>query len=152
MTTVALPLEDPRRADRVRARTPSSILDQIDARTSDSVFRAARSGPEAIERRIRAIDREWDLDRWMQLIFTVGAVATVGRRGRLWRVMARVQQAFMIGHAAFGWAPPAVLLRRLGVRTQKEIDTERGVLVELYHLLGESYDVANINEGTAARW
>jgi hypothetical protein len=56
------------------------------------------------------------------------------------------------------------VFRRLGVRTQKEIDAERGVLTELYHLLREepepevieievAYEAATeTSSGTPLRW
>jgi hypothetical protein len=40
-------------------------------------------------------------------------------------------QAFFLQHALQGWCPPIPLLRRLGVRTQAEIDGERFALKAL---------------------
>ena len=162
-----LPLEDPRRHDRVRARTPAHVLAKLDRRTASRVFRCAREGQEAILRRIDELDQEWDLDRYLTVNFVVlSAIAEQkGRHGsRLWLALFRAQQIFMLMHATVGWCPPTSLLRRLGVRTQKEILAERGVLTELYHLLREeppaelmfevaSYEAANdTSSGTALRW
>jgi len=36
--------------------------------------------------------------------------------------------AFLLQHALQGWCPPVPLFRRLGIRTQREIDTERMAL------------------------
>jgi hypothetical protein len=147
--------------DRVRAHTPAHVLDRLDSRTAARVFRAARGGPEAIERRIRQIDREWDIDRWVELGAAVATFASSrrGRTSRLWWALFRAQQLALVLHATVGWAPPVGILRRLGVRTQKEIDTERAVLVELLHLLREDDQVFEViayeettSPGTAVRW
>jgi len=135
-----LPVEDPRRADRVRARTPDAVLARLDRRTATRVFRCAREGQESIARRIDALDREWDLERYLAVDFAVLTAVSeaLGRRGsRRWMAVFRAQQVFLLMHATIGWSPPSSVLRRLGVRTQKEIDAERAVLTELYHLLRE---------------
>jgi hypothetical protein len=41
---------------------------------------------------------------------------------------------FMVQHALQGWCPPIALLRRLGVRTAREIEEER---CELKRILEE---------------
>jgi hypothetical protein len=167
-----LPVEDPRRVDRVRDRTPAHVLAKIDRETATRVFAAARQGPEAIAKRIADLDKEWDLERYLALNFTVVMAATeeLGRRGnRVAMGVFRAQQVFLGIHALFGWCPPTAVLRRLGVRTQKEIDAERGVLVELHRLFGEAeadgepieiveeievvYDPAtDTSAGTPLRW
>lgn len=43
-------------------------------------------------------------------------------------VMPAVIAAFLFQHALQGWCPPVPLFRRPGVRTQREIDAERGAL------------------------
>lgn len=157
-----LPVEDARRVDRVRAHTAASVLDRIDRRTAARVFDAARGGPEAIERRLRQLDREWDVDRVLALGMAVATTVSSykGRKSWAWRMIFRAQQAALLLHAGVGWSPPVAAMRRLGVRTQKEIDTERAVLVELYHLLRAEpevtidvvrYDVAE-SRPTADRW
>jgi len=135
-----LPVEDPRRVDRVRDRTPASVLAQIDRATASRVFAAARGGSDAIAKRLAELDREWDLERFVSLQATlISAVAPIlSSRGRILRTMLRAQQLFLGMHAVVGWSPPVAVLRRLGVRTQKEIDAERGVLVELHRLFEEA--------------
>ena len=160
-----LPVEDPRRVDRVRDRTPAHVLARLDRRTAARVFRVARDGQDAIRRRIDELDREWDIERYLQVNFVVvSAIAEQrGRRGsRPWMALFRAQQLFLLMHATVGWCPPTALFRRLGVRTQKEIDAERAVLTELYHLLREEPQVVELDiayeaavdtsPGTPVRW
>ncbi|CAN5323809.1 hypothetical protein BH23VER1_BH23VER1_13700 [soil metagenome] len=51
--------------------------------------------------------------------------ATVDRR---WIVLPMAVTAFLLQHAVQGWCPPLPLIRRLGVRTQREIEEERMAL------------------------
>ncbi len=141
-----LPVEDPRRVDRIRDRTPASVLAKIDGNTASTVFRIARQGPDAIRQRIEEIDREWDLERMLAVGFAVmPLVVEIGRHLRLrWNLLARGLQLAQITHALIGWSPQATLLRRLGVRTQKEIDAERAALVELYRLISDSPDALEV--------
>ncbi|HVK77096.1 MAG TPA: hypothetical protein VM734_27505 [Kofleriaceae bacterium] len=141
-----LPVEDPRRVDRVRERTPAHVLARIDGRTASTVFRIARQGPDAIVQRIEEIDREWDLDRMLAVQFAVmPALVELGRgRALRWNLLARGLQLAQLAHALIGWSPQAAILRRLGVRTQKEIDAERAALVELYRLISDSPDALEV--------
>jgi hypothetical protein len=164
---IDLPVEDPRRVDRVRERTPAHVLAKLDRRTAARVFRCAREGAPAIQARIAELDREWDIERYLDVNFVVvSAIAEQkGRHGsRGWMALFRAQQVFLLMHATIGWCPPTAVFRRLGVRTQKEIDAERAVLTELYHLLREepepevihvevAYEAApDTSSGTALRW
>ena len=45
------------------------------------------------------------------------------RKGFLYLFAA--QLGFLLLHGTVGWCPPASVLRRLGVRTQREIEAER---------------------------
>lgn len=136
-----LSIDDPRRSDRVRDRTPEHVLARIDHATAERILKVGREGPSAILRRIEQLDREWDLDRWLALNFTV---ATTYADLRGWTLLRRIQQLFLGSHALFGWSPPAAILRRLGVRTSKEIATERAVLVDLYRLSNEEIAVTEV--------
>jgi hypothetical protein len=165
-----LPVEDPRRVDRIRSHTAQKVLDKIDRQTATRVFQVARLGSDAIVRRLEELDREWDIERWLALNFTIvnGLAAIPARHSTPWKIFFRAQQAFMVAHALVGWCPPTALFRRLGVRTQKEIDAERAVLVELLHLFADEdlppleIDEAEIevvyapatatSAGTAERW
>jgi hypothetical protein len=45
-----------------------------------------------------------------------------------WLVVPFVVQSFFLQHALQGWCPPLPMLRRLGFRTQHEIECERCAL------------------------
>lgn len=48
-----------------------------------------------------------------------------------WLLLPGVVAAFLLQHAIQGWCPPVPLFRRLGFRTQTEIDYERYALKAL---------------------
>ena len=52
--------------------------------------------------------------------------------------------AFLFQHAIQGWCPPLPILRRLGFRTAREIDTERTALKALR---GDFANVHNDEDG-----
>src|SRR4051794_4391924 len=59
--------------------------------------------------------------------------ATADRR---WLAVPAIVTVFLFQHAVQGWCPPVPLLRRLGFRTMREIDTERYALKALRGDLG----------------
>jgi hypothetical protein len=119
---------------RVPASTAPHINDRILAATRASI---ARNGGDraAIDRRLAALDREWDIERVTMLSATIDALLTLGLgvwRGRRWLVggLAFLGGA-MLAHVAIGQCPSLPLYRRLGVRTREEIDWERYALKAL---------------------
>ena len=59
--------------------------------------------------------------------FSLAGLA-LGTRRRGWLWLPAVVQSFMLQHALQGWCPPLPVLRRLGFRTQQEIERERYTL------------------------
>ena len=47
------------------------------------------------------------------------------QRRNAWLGLFGAQLGFLLSHSVAGWCPPLPVLRRLGFRTQKEIDVER---------------------------
>ena len=125
--------------DRVRAHTAPVVKERIDAKTEARIACAADAGPAAIDRRLAELDTEWDVDRALMATFAVlggashlASTLTRSRRARsVWTGVLRTQLAFLLVHAVVGWCPPASVLRRLGFRTQREIEAERRALENL---------------------
>lgn len=119
--------------DRVPDHTSEDVNDQIRQEIAARVRRLA-SDKAGLERRLQELDQEWDIERMLEanasaLAFT-GAVlgASVDRR---WIALPIVVAAFLFQHAIQGWCPPLPVLRRLGFRTAREIETERVALKAL---------------------
>jgi hypothetical protein len=87
--------------------------------------------PAEIERRLRALDAEWDIERAIEanasaLAFTgIALGSTVDKR---FLALSALVTGFLFQHAVQGWCPPVPVLRRLGFRTAYEIEQERQAL------------------------
>jgi hypothetical protein len=91
----------------------------------------ATRGPQAIRHRLRQLDEEWDVERYLETMapaFTLMGLTLGLARDRRWLVLPFVVQGFFLQHALQGWCPPLPVLRHLGVRTMQEIDRERCAL------------------------
>ncbi|HYC78523.1 MAG TPA: hypothetical protein VEI02_12925 [Planctomycetota bacterium] len=120
-------------ATRVASHDDAETAENIRRRTCRSVaFFAQR--PDLVGRRLRELDREWDVERCLETgssVLTLLGLTGAVLRGRRWLLLPLAVQSFFLQHALQGWCPPLPLLRRLGVRTQQEIDRERYALKAL---------------------
>ena len=122
----------PTTAERVYVNTACEINQRIRKRTDASVTQFASGG--AVDQRLDQLDQEWDVERTIEanastlMLIGLGLGAFVDRRFYL--VPAAVA-GFLLQHAIQGWCPPIPILRRLGFRTQPEIEEERYALKAL---------------------
>ena len=119
-------------SDHVRENTPDAVNAKIDRETEDSLhYWAARSRAES-DRRITELDREWDVERYLEMTASsfalTGVIAGLVTRKKGPLVFSAVVLSFLFQHAVQGWCPPLPVFRRLGVRTRKEIDREKYAL------------------------
>lgn len=87
-----------------------------------------------INKRLEELDREWDVERFLQTNFAVISIlglTLATKVNKRWFALATAVPAFMVQHALQGWCPPLAVLRRLGFRTSKEINEERFALKSL---------------------
>lgn len=123
----------PGTSDRVPLHTSDESNDRIRTQTFERIAFYARN-PERIEERLRQLDREWDIERTLEVNGSViaGAGLVLGARfSRWWLLLPGAVVSFCLQHALQGWCPPLPLFRRLGLRTQREIDDERTALKAL---------------------
>ena len=118
---------------RAESQTPDSINKRIHRDTQQRI--AALVGhPEEIRERLRELDREWDVERCLELgsaTLTLTGVILAATVNKRWLWLSAAVQTFFLQHAIQGWCPPLRLWRRLGVRTQSEIEFERYALKAL---------------------
>jgi hypothetical protein len=119
--------------ERVRRHTSPEVNRQLDAEVADSVGFHARH-PERIERRLRALDAEWDIERTLEA--NAAALALTGTLlglfvDKRFLVLPLAVTAFLLQHAVQGWCPPVRFFRKRGLRTMREIDEERYALKAL---------------------
>jgi hypothetical protein len=119
--------------DRVRKNTDACVNGQIDRRTLGNVARYAALGSDAVDARLDHLDREWDMERILQANAAGISIVGVGSGDahRKWFLLPSAVAGFLLMHAIDGWCPPVPALRRLGFRTQREIDDERTALKAL---------------------
>ena len=108
-------------AERVRRITDRQQNAQIDNLTMFNLEYYKSEGRPAIDRRIRELDREWDVERTLEMnagafAFTGSVLASV--IDKRWMLLPLVVGAFLAQHAIQGWCPPVEIFRRMGVRTR----------------------------------
>jgi len=124
----------PSTTERVRLNTAEEFNERIRRQTEQSVARCAEAGLEAIDRRLDELDREWDIERTLEanaataVLVGVTLGASVDRK---FFIAPALVGGFLLQHAVQGWCPPLPLFRRLGFRTQGEIEEERFALKAL---------------------
>ncbi len=126
--------------DRVRRNTPADVNRDI-RESANRRLGVLREDPERIAAQLDALDAEWDIERALGLsssALSILGFAMASRRGRRWLLMPLAFQACALLHATQGWCPPLPLLRRLGFRTQQEIERER---YTLRALLRDRFDI-----------
>jgi hypothetical protein len=133
----------PSTTKRVPKHTAPEINERIRQQTQDRIALAVAGGPEGIQRRLEELDREWDIERMLEAnaasisLVGLGLGAFIHRR---FFALPALVAGFLLQHALQGWCPPVPVLRRLGFRTQTEIEQER---YALKLLRGDFKEVAN---------
>jgi hypothetical protein len=118
----------PATATRVESSTCPTVNEAIYEAMVERVGRIAVEGTAAIDQRLWELDHEWDTERALETgaasisLTTLALAATVDRR---WAGVTAAVAGFLLLHALQGWCPPLLLIRRLGVRTEHEINVER---------------------------
>ena len=124
----------PSTAERVPSNTACEINKQIREQTAANVARYKSSSRSEIQLRLQELDEEWDIERTIEanassiILAGIGLGAFVDRR---FFILPAAVAGFLLQHALQGWCPPIPILRRLGFRTQTEIDEERYALKAL---------------------
>lgn len=119
--------------DRVRENTNEDVNTEIDRVTEQNIRFYKEQSREVILKRLQELDREWDIERTLELNASViaftGAVLSA-RYSKLWLSVPLIVTAFLAQHAIQGWCPPLAIFRRMNIRTRKEIDREKYALLE----------------------
>jgi hypothetical protein len=118
----------PTTTERVPAHTSEPANRRIRRCTEASIVYVSSRGPQAIEERLRELDREWDIERALEA--NAASVALAGTvlglvSARKWFLLPVAVGGFLLQHALQGWCPPVEIFRQLGFRTRSEIEYER---------------------------
>lgn len=114
--------------ERVPSQTAEEVNQQIEEQTAHNVAQYLTASRAGIDRRLAELDEEWDIERTLDANAAMASLvgltlgATVDRR---WFLFPAAVAGFLLQHAMQGRCPPLPIFRRLGFRTQSEIDYER---------------------------
>jgi hypothetical protein len=131
---MALPDRLPATVHRVELHTAPALNAAIRKRADAEVVRLEGAPAAEIEQRLKALDREWDVERLLQtnasviVLLGMALATTVNKR---YLLIPAAVFGFFAQHALQGWCPPIPVFRRLSVRTQREIERERYALKAL---------------------
>jgi hypothetical protein len=120
--------------DRVRAHTAAHVNAKIDRCIEENVQRYSGMTKADISRRIEQLEREWDIERVIQVnapAITLTGLALGIFHNRRWLALPVGVMSFLLLHGVQGWCPPIPVLRRLGFRTRDEINAEKYALKAL---------------------
>jgi hypothetical protein len=119
---------DIQQEDRVRRSSPDEANKEIDQEILDNISKYGFGSLEAIEDRIEELNKEWDIERVLEV--NASSLALTGvllgfAKDKRWFILPGIVTTFLLQHGLQGWCPPLPILRKLGFRTRKEIDEER---------------------------
>lgn len=140
----------PETPKRVPKQTDMDVNEQI---RDDTVHCLNATGSDTfrIRQRLRELDKEWDVERTLEASaasFSLMGLTLGATTNKKWYALPAVVGGFLLQHAVQGWCPPLSVIRRMGVRTQREIDNERSILLAR---LGVFEDIESASSDEALR-
>lgn len=135
---------------RVRKNTSPSANHKIDEEILNNIKHYADLPEGEVTQRIRELDKEWDIERVLDINLSTIALSGIALsifKSRKWLALPTVVLAFFAQYAIQGWCPPVKLLRFLKVRTRNEIDIEKHALKALK---GDYEDLRSAEEAFVA--
>jgi hypothetical protein len=132
--------------DIVREKTSPEINRKIDTEIQENLNKYYHNRSE-INKRLWELDREWDIERILELNAAVFCFMGLWRgltKNKLWFALPVAVSAMLATHAIEGWCPPVTLFRRFGFRTKAEIEKERYALKTLRGDFKYMIDVPNV--------
>lgn len=117
--------------ENVRKVTSSVKNAAIDEIILSNIKKYAGKSHSEISQRIKELDKEWDIERVLDLNMSVFALCgiTFALLFNIYSIsMPILLLLFFIWHAFQGWCPPIPILRHFRIRTRPEIDREKYAL------------------------
>lgn len=114
--------------DRVREHSPEKFNERINRATQRRVLRAGGESKPGLSRRLEELDQEWDMERVLETnasALALGGLLLGLLVNKKFFLIPCFVLPFLLQHAIQGWCPPVPMFRSRGVRTRKEIDTEK---------------------------
>ena len=117
--------------DHVRATSSEAANKTIDQKILASIQLASNLPSNELNTLIKNLEKEWDIERILEMnasTFAFIGVVLAIFISSYWLIIPLIVLPFLFLHAIQGWCPPIPLLRGMGIRTRKEIDTEKFAL------------------------
>lgn len=132
---------------RVRQQSYSETNLKVDKDILNNIKHYSNLSEEVITKRIKELDREWDIERLLEINLSTLALTGILLsmiKHRSWIILPTVALGFFAQHVIQGWSPPLQVLRFFKVRTRNEINQEKHALKALRG------DYENINSAEEA--
>lgn len=119
-------MELPGTAERVPQHTAANVNRALRRSTKEDLV-YYRDHPEEIDQRLQELEKEWDIERTLEATAASATLVGVGLAfvSRRFLFLPGIVAGFLLQHALQGWCPPLAVFRRLGYRTEREIEGER---------------------------
>lgn len=119
------------RYHRARRHGPEKANEDVLREMRERIDWYASRPQDEVERRLDELEREWGLERALQV--SAATLSWMGlalgvTRDRKWLWVPGVVAGFLLQHAVTGWCLPVGVLRRWKLRTREEIDAEKFAL------------------------
>jgi hypothetical protein len=118
----------PPTSKRVEQHTEPGLNEAIRRRSDEEVARLQYAQSQEIAEHLRQLDEAWDVERVLQAnasLLCLAGIALGARVDKRFLLLPAAVFSFFGQHALQGWCPPLPVLRRLGIRTVREIERER---------------------------
>lgn len=131
----------PPTSQRVLLRTDPKINEDIRNQTLRNLNIFKGCSPEEITERIQMLNMEWDTERVLDvnaaMLIVLSSYLGI-KTSRFWFLLTGTVGVFMLQHAFYGWCPAAPFIRKWGVRTEDEINSEKIALKMMRGDFGEN--------------
>lgn len=135
---------------RVREQSSTETNLQIDEDILKNIKYYSDLSEEVINKRIKKLEREWDIERLLEINLSTLALTGILLsiiKHRSWIILSTVALGFFAQHAIQGWCPPLPVLRFFKKRTRNEINNEKHALKALR---GDYEDIKTAEEAFQA--
>jgi hypothetical protein len=114
--------------DRVRCSSGAHDNRDIEKKILQSLQLYQKKSKEEITARIIKLEKEWSIERWLELNASILAFIGVLLSAFVniyWLFLPGFVLPFLALHAIQGWCPPIPIMRKINIRTRREIDWEK---------------------------
>ena len=113
--------------ETVEHNTAPEVNAQFEAQAKETVARYIGADRHAIDQRLKELEKEWNVERMIEVEAPsmIGIGVALGlAHDKKWFALSAMAAGMVILHNLQGWYPMLPLFRRLGLRSQSEIDRE----------------------------